>query len=315
MLALFVGAGFAKWSASLPVASQLFDFDVEPWGPREYSRLEIVKSLKQEWDIAHPHGLAEQFIANTLSLQQKSSEAILWYIVRRLSEPFIWKEYHAGRWRRHVLMIDENRKFNVPGVMEARNFLHRFPAASLAGVITTNYDMVVEYALGTKGFNYGVPNQILTGRGPYPISQWKNPVTLKGKIPLAKIHGSTSWDENGCYTNGRRGLTGHALIVAPTPQKKRPKSLRSVWELAEYILTSATRLVIFGFAFNPYDQAVLDLLLSVRQNMESVLLIDIEPKMEHAHNLWPNAAITSCKPPPEGDTEIQSWQSTWLTRI
>jgi len=44
MLALFLGAGFSKWAADLPVASQLFDFDIEPWGPREYKKLEIVKS-------------------------------------------------------------------------------------------------------------------------------------------------------------------------------------------------------------------------------------------------------------------------------
>ena len=34
MLALFLGAGFSKWAADLPVASQLFDFDIEPWWPR-----------------------------------------------------------------------------------------------------------------------------------------------------------------------------------------------------------------------------------------------------------------------------------------
>jgi len=51
----------------LPVASQLFDFDIEPWGPREARKLEIVKSLKQNWDKAHPNGLAEQFIADALN--------------------------------------------------------------------------------------------------------------------------------------------------------------------------------------------------------------------------------------------------------
>jgi len=43
MLALFLGAGFLKWAADLPVASQLFDFNIEPWGLREYKKLEIVK--------------------------------------------------------------------------------------------------------------------------------------------------------------------------------------------------------------------------------------------------------------------------------
>jgi len=312
-LALLLGAGFSKWATDLPVARQLFDFDIEPWGPRENQKIEIVKSLKQSWDQTNPGGLAEQFIAYALNLSEKSREAVLWYVARRLSEPFIWKEFHAHRWRRHVLMIDENRGFNVAGVLEAENFLQRFYHPSLGGIITTNYDMVVEYALGTRGFNYGVLNETLTGRGPYPLSQWRNPVTLKGKVPLAKIHGSISWDENARYTNGRRALTGSALIVAPTPEKRPPEPLKFVWELAERLLERATALVLFGFSLNPYDEAVLNLLQSAGKDLDSILLIDIDPKIERAHHLWPSAMITSCQPPPEGDAEIRSWQTTGTT--
>lgn len=311
-LALFLGAGFSKWAADLPVARQLFDFDIEPWGPRENRKIEIVKSLKHSWDERNPSGLAEQFIAYAVNLSQKSREAVLWYVVRRLSAPFIWREFHAGRWRRHVLMIDENRKFNIPGVAKAQSFLQQFSGPSLGGIITMNYDMVVEYALGTRGFNYGVLNETLTGRGPYPVSQWINPVTLKGKVPLAKIHGSVSWDENARYTDGRRAITGGALIVGPTPEKRPPERLKFVWELAEHILQPATALVIFGFSFNPYDEAVLNLLQSAGQNLECVLLINIDHKIDRARHLWPSATIMSCQPPPEGDADIRSWQTRGL---
>jgi hypothetical protein len=211
--AMFLGAGFSKWAANLPVASQLFDFDIETWGLRENKKLELVKSIKNNWDIHHPDGLAEQFIAEALNFPEKRKRAVLWYIVRRLSEPFIWKEFHSQKWRRHVLMIDEYRKFNVPGLVKTQNFIQRFYTPFLAGIITTNYDMIVEYALGTKIFNYGVRNQMLIGRGPYPVSQWRNPVTLKGDVFLAKIHGSISWDDHAYYTDGRRGLTGILLLV------------------------------------------------------------------------------------------------------
>lgn len=213
MIALFLGAGFSKWAADLPIASELFDFKIKSWSQRENRKLEIVKSIKHEWDITNPHGLAEQFIAEVLNLPEKKKQVVLWYIVRRLSEPFIWDEFHAQKWRRHVLMIDENRKFEISGIVMAQNLLKRLSSPSLKGIITTNYDLITEYAFGTKGFNYGIPNQILVGRGPYPISEWRNPIMLKGKIPLAKIHGSISWDKNASYTNGRRGLTGQALIV------------------------------------------------------------------------------------------------------
>ena len=306
MLSLYLGAGFSKWAADLPVANQLFDFEIEPWGPREYKKLTIVRSLKHNWDTTHPGGLAEQFIADALNFSEETRKAVLWYLVRILSEPFIWKEFH-GKWRRHVLMIDENRKFEIPGVVKAQSFLQRYFSPSLKGIITTNYDMIVEYALGTKGFNYGISNQTLIGRGPYPVSQWRNPVILKGKIPLAKIHGSISWDENAYYTDGRRGLTGQALIVAPTPDKQPPELLKSVWELAVHILQQTNHMIVFGFALYEYDEAVLNLLKYSTPSLKSILLIDVEPKIERARQLWPDIPITSCQPPAEGDVDIRNW--------
>jgi len=109
MLALFLGAGFSKWAADLLEASQFFDFDIEPWGPREYKKLEIVKSLKHNWDISHLHGLTEQFIADALNFQEKNKQAVLWYIVRRLSELFIWKEYHARKEERMGSIIRKSK--------------------------------------------------------------------------------------------------------------------------------------------------------------------------------------------------------------
>ena len=91
--------------------------------------------------------------------------------------------------------------------------------------MTTDYDLVVEYALGTRVFNYGLRYQRLTGRGPYPVSIWRRPVRLTGRLPIAKVHGSLSWDIYDLYTDGRRGLTGGALIVAPTADKKPPREL------------------------------------------------------------------------------------------
>jgi hypothetical protein len=307
MLSLFLGAGFSKWSVNLPVANELFDFDISIWGPREEHRLNHVKALKREWDIKHPNSIPEKFISDMLRLDEKEKQAVLWYIVRRLSEPFIWKEYHAQKMRRHVLMIDENRKLRIEGIRRTQNFLSEFNPSGLAGIITTNYDLVVEYALGTNGFNYGIPNQILTGRGPYPISQWKNPVKLSGDVPLAKIHGSISWDENGCYTDGRRGLTGNALIVPPTPEKRPPEALKRTWKLAKLILRKSRNLIIFGFAFNLYDMATINLLKDSGHDIKNILLIDINPKVDIAEELWPQAKISQCKPTIDSDLSANRW--------
>jgi len=307
MLALLLGAGFAKWAADLPIAAQLFDYAVELRGPPDRGRMAAVRSRKERWDEAHPDGLAEQFIADALEFPEKDRRAVLWYIERRLSEPFIWKEFHGQRWRRHVLMIDENRRFDVPGVATARTFIQQFRGPLLSGIVTTNYDMLVEYALGTKGFHYGVRSEVLRGRGPYPVSQWRNPVKLEGEIPLAKIHGSISWDENNRYTDGRRAITGGALIVPPTPEKELPEVLSHVWTLAGSILERADALLVFGSAFNPYDEAVLKLLQRAGRKLKSVLLVDTDPKIHAASDLWPVAKVTSCLPPPSGDRCIECW--------
>jgi len=309
MYSIFLGAGFSKWAVKLPLVNELFDFNVNIFNRTDEKRIEAAKLNKFHWDKEHPGGSNEQFITYASGLAEKQSKSIFWYVTRRLAEPFIWEEFHSQRWRRHVLSIDEHRKFRVEGVLHASTFLQGFVGLSNAGIITTNYDMVVEYALGTKGFNYGDINQILTGRGPYPVSTWLNPVRLTGKTKLAKIHGSISWDKNGYYTDGRRGITGNALIVAPTSEKHIPEALRYTWSSAAQILEQSNNLLVFGFAFNPYDQVVLDLLRLKGKNVRSVLLVDIDPNVNAAKRLWPEADITHCLPPPEGDMQIHSWKN------
>jgi len=307
MLALFIGAGFSKWAGGLPLGSQLFDFAIEPFGEREARRLERLMHEKQKWDDENPVGLAEQFIAKVLSSgHDRDKKNVCWYIARRLSEPFIWQEWQGGRVRRHVIMIDENRKWDRQGVHLAAGFIVQC-GMRLSGIVTLNYDLIVEYALGSKGFNYGIRGEILQGRGPYPVSVWQNSVRLTGPLPFAKLHGSISWDVSAKYTDGRRGLGGDALIVAPTPNKRPPPELRSQWRLSEKILRGARRILIFGFAFNDYDQAVLEHLRSAGQHVEEIGIIDLVSRTEDAKELWPTANVQWFPPPPEGHTAISAW--------
>jgi len=311
MLTVFLGAGFSRWGAGLPLASELFDFHIDPWGPRESRQLDHVRELKRLWDSSHPDDLAEQFIGDALHSDKGVSSLVQWYVVRRLSEPFIWQELHAQRPRRHSLMIDEDRRFRLSGIARAKEFLRQYCRPPLAGIITTNYDMIVEYALGTKGFNYGIPNEELRGRGPYPVSRR---VVLTGTIPLAKVHGSVSWDDSQKYTEGRRGITGNALIVPPTHDKELPEPLRYTWGVGEDILSKSTRIIVFGFSFNPYDGDILTLLKSNGRNLKTVLLVNrssnVVSQIEAAQSLWPSASITFTAPPPDWTANARIWGET-----
>ena len=152
-LSVLLGAGFSKWAAGLPVASELFDFTIEPFGIRETERLAEIRRVKSLWDAKNADRSAEEFIAFALAEQPELRRATLWYLGRRFCDPYIWTEWHAGKRRRHVIMIDENRKFDRPGVVPVRDFLVQL--GEVTGLLTTNYDLLVEYALGTKKMNYG----------------------------------------------------------------------------------------------------------------------------------------------------------------
>jgi hypothetical protein len=252
--------------------------------------------LKEQWDVIHADQSSEQFIASVLEGGfAKQQAALIWYLGRRLNEPFLWRQSFGGRERRRTLSIDETYKKHLPGLTQARAFLRHHGLNDSSGIVTTNYDLLVEYALGSRGFNYGVLGEVLHGPGAHPMRQ--KPVVLSGSTPLAKLHGSLSWDLDRRYSDGRRALTGNALIVAPVPEKTPPTSLAAVWELARGILRAADRLVVFGFAFNPYDKAVLELLRRSGAHLQRVEVFDLLSREEQARQLWPLASV-SCGPPP-----------------
>lgn len=304
MIGLLLGAGFSKWAAGLPVAAELFDFNLTPHNEKDARRLDRIVALKSEWDTANPMCPAEQFISDMVGSSDREKTLVTWYVGRRLSDPFVGRMLGGTQ----ALMIDDRRKSQVDGVRMAQQFLSTLPLEQLSGVVTTNYDLLVEYALGTSGFNYGEVGETLTGRGKNPWFPWQGTgVRLTGSLRLAKIHGSLSWDEEHHYTDGRCGVKGSALIVPPTPDKKPPPQIDSVWKLAEKVIETAHQLLVFGFGFNQYDQAVLSFLRRAGQRLESVLLVDPHPNEKFAAQLWPKASITSQAPSEGHPPELKAW--------
>ena len=190
-------------------------------------------------------------------------------------------------------MFDERSAKEHPGVMKALSFLSQVRAMGLTGILTCNYDTLIECAFGTSGFNYGLPNEKLRGRGHNPMfpSQFAHR-RLAGNIQVAKLHGSLSWTEKEKFTSGKPGRAGRALIVPPSPEKTTPPELRYIWDLGESILKQSKSLIVFGFAFNPYDNALLDFLRSSGCALRKVLLIDPHPNVQAATTLWPQATVS-----------------------
>ena len=258
---------------------------------------------KAKWNREYPGAPTEKFVSQMIRASDRTRQAALWYITRRLSDPFIARMLGG----RQTLMIDDARSRNLAGVRRAHRFIQSVAWAPLSGVVTPNYDLLVEYALGTGGFNYGHKGEVLYGRGKNPWFPWQGawPV-LSGDLPVAKIHGSIL-DRNTRYTDGRCGVGGDALIIPPYAGKPRPPMLREIWKLASSILSSSCRAIVFGFGFNSYDGPLLRLLAGGGSQFKAVLIVDIDAKLDAARGLWPGADITACPPPPAGNRAIAAW--------
>lgn len=247
-LILLVGAGFSRWSCNLPLVSELFDFDVRPSNLTEERRLVRLQKAYASWKNSNPGDHNEAFVRQSQGPHDRFN-LTNWYITRRLSEPFV-----VHRSRRYTWYINSYHSGNHAGVQKARRLIERLQHTSVTpiGIITTNYDLIPEYSLGTRGFNYGRIGEQM-GFSPYPYPQ---PVYATGEISIAKLHGSISWDERRKYPDCRSGLTGKCLIVPPITEKKAPAILKDQWSLAGHLLSECSTLVVFGFSFNEYDQAI-----------------------------------------------------------
>jgi hypothetical protein len=295
---LFIGAGFSKWAINLPTATELFDYQIQLWGVKEIKKFDQLKKLKESWDKNNPSGTAEEFIRFMIESSEENKKIVTWYIGRRLAEPFIVESsdlHYSGKAyrQRRVMMFDDPRKLKNPGVQKAKKFIDSCLGPSLEGIITTNYDLLIEYSLGTKGFNYGQKMQELYGNWAMPIRRLKEwPVTLKGDLPLIKLHGSLSLTEKGYCTDGRGGITGKLIIIPPTQNKKIMAIVSSEWNHAEKILEHSYCLIFFGFAFNQYDLEILNLLKRTEPWIKKVILINrTKQSIPLARQIWSAAEI------------------------
>lgn len=246
---LLAGAGFSRWSCQLPLVSELFDFKIQADTDVEERRLSRLEKKYQSWLNANPNGHAEAFIKFSQDTN-KGFNLVNWYITRRLAEPFIKK---SGR--RYTWYINSYHPNRSDGIAKARAIIEALKNAAPGGqlsIVTTNYDLIFEYCLSTRGFNYGIANEQI-GFTPYP---YPRPLHVTGDIQISKLHGSISWSEHDKFPDSRLGLTGKCLIVPPIAEKTAPPLLKSQWQFAEASLQKCDTLVVFGFSFNEQDAAI-----------------------------------------------------------
>jgi hypothetical protein len=264
-IALLAGAGFSKWSCGLPLVSELFDFNIRIDNATEERRIIRLQKIYENWKGTHPKEYAEAFIQFAQGPTLRFN-LVNWYITRRLTEPFI-----VTATRRYTWNINSYHAKRHEGIGKARSLIDALQSAGALNVITPNYDLVFEYSLTTRGFNYGILGEQI-GFTPYP---YPKPMRVTGPVSIAKIHGSISWNETNKFPDLRCGLTGKCLIVPPVPDKKQAAALKSQWLLAKQIVNECDSFVVFGFSFNEYDVAIRHFFMSQLNPKAKMIFVDV----------------------------------------
>ena len=139
------------------------------------------------------------------------------------------------------LRISQDGKQISSDVSESEDFSY--------GVVTVNYDLVLERAAAGLKDVFGSPRSFATSRaalGDYTV-------------PLAKLHGSV----------------GNGDIIAPTWNKALRKNMEESWILAHKILSEANHIRIIGYSLPKSDSYVRYLLMSAALESENLKSIDV----------------------------------------
>jgi hypothetical protein len=153
-------------------------------------------------------------------------------------------------------------------------------AGDLAGVISLNYDLLVEKVLWPSPlpplpcFHYGglpMP-QVCTGRSssPFPRDRAREPLELTGPVPVWKPHGSLNWHRRWAnwdrtsahvtiYPDLRAAFRsrGEAAIIPPVMvEDTGPGWLSQIWEGSADLLGSVDEWWVAGYSLPDADVAL-----------------------------------------------------------
>jgi hypothetical protein len=181
------------------------------------------------------------------------------------------------------------------------------PQHYLAGVVTTNYDLLAEQVLRHRpmrrtpepGFYYGGLPRPQHAHGhrpwdrfdPYFVGELGD-IELTGTVPVCKLHGSLNWERGGhalalfrdqrlVYRHG-----GTAAIIPPTAQKDAAEWLSPIWGSAEQVLADCDKWIAVGYSLPEYDYAVRDLFRRAATNGAATSIDLHDPCAEDLAPRW-----------------------------
>jgi hypothetical protein len=281
-VALFLGAGWSK-SWGLPLASEMVDFDhLNPDEfPAKWQRSQIAQ-LKTLWEELAPQhrGIVDEF--GRLLRGTDAFSTFTSYVALRLSS----EHWHVGTARETKWATGDHIRMKRRIPSQYHSFIGILKKVDFQGIITTNYDIVVEKILGpfasgrAGGFNYGRVGEELVGRHSVS-SRWSyGPVTITGRNPLLKLNGSLNWafsPDGGLVkyvdcrpSRGRR----YNVAMFPPASGEVIDQLQGTWEHAERILEQSNTWIVCGYSFPEYDKNVVNLLRRTSGSVADIVICD-----------------------------------------
>lgn len=279
--ALLLGAGFAKpWG--LPLTSELMRFDQVRQhrfpGVWQQKTIAQIESLWLDRHAEH-QGSVDHF-GRTLRGTELFDPFVRYLALRVSSRHWCVGGARETKWGKGDHVAKQAR---LPGAYS--QLIQVLKTTELVGVVTTNYDVVLEKLLGPRdsgrlgGFNYGRVAEPLIGRHYTSSRGAYGPVKLTGRVPLAKVHGSLNWglSEDGClvrYVDCRPSRGRRYQVALFPPGGEDPSPFQGVIRLAREILFAANIWLVIGYSLPDGDDDVRELIQGSASNVEVVYVAD-----------------------------------------
>lgn len=293
---VILGAG---WShvAGLPLTRDLMSLDPVAASEEAAQRFITVRESWQEWKKSNPGENAEAFFLDVYNsvLHYPPWSWVLQYLEAALGVAQDWGGGHNIRYANRIIKpsyCGDHRLF-------WRSVTSRY---ELSGVVTSNYDLLIERSLrhrpmrsGEPGFHYGGIRRPQVAKGqalPFSVSRQEREVALMGRVPLFKLHGSLNWASlNGqvmIYQDTRAAFRqrGAALIVPPLPEKEAPAWLRPIWTEAVEALAQSDTWIVCGHSLQEYDQALQSLFARAASMGRPNRVCILDPFADSVLNRW-----------------------------
>lgn len=267
-IAVITGAGYSK-AGGWPETTSILDHAAWAVTPDKAGRYQAVFDAFQAWKATAPNPSGDVFMAEVAA---GVVSAVPWHRLVEVVQATLASPGVDPQWRVSPRYGDSLMQASkVPA--HGNFFASVLAAGELAGVVSLNYDLLVEKVLWPSprpplpGFHYGgLPKpQVCRGRGssPFPRDRRREPLELTGAVPVFKPHGSLNWYRTASglviAPDLRPAFRGHgeAAIIPPVMVEDRvPDWLSGIWQGAADLLAAVDEWWVAGYSLPEADVAL-----------------------------------------------------------